>query len=100
MTRFLIICIFLRATAIVSGHGGRIVNGKPAAGHEFPALASLHVNGSHYCGANVLSENWLVTAAHCVRTSLPSQQYIRTHRPVEGPSTKWSRESYTRTILD
>ncbi|XP_049946405.1 trypsin 3A1-like [Schistocerca serialis cubense] len=62
--------------ASVSGHGGRIVNGKPAVDHEFPALASLHVNGSHYCGANVLSENWLVTAAHCVTTSVPSQQYI------------------------
>ncbi|XP_049831474.1 chymotrypsin-1-like [Schistocerca gregaria] len=61
---------------MVSGHGSRIVNGKPAADHEFPALASLHVNGSHYCGANVLNENWLVTAAHCVTTSKPSQQYI------------------------
>ncbi|XP_047003020.1 chymotrypsin-1-like [Schistocerca americana] len=76
MKSFLIICILLIATATVSGHGGRIVNGKPAADHEFPALASLHVNGSHYCGANVLSENWLVTAAHCVKTSVPSQQYI------------------------
>ncbi|XP_046987239.1 trypsin-1-like [Schistocerca americana] len=71
-----LICIILGATASVSGHGGRIVNGKPAADHEFPALASLHVNGSHYCGANVLSENWLVTAAHCVTTSAPSEQYI------------------------
>ncbi|XP_049946404.1 trypsin 3A1-like [Schistocerca serialis cubense] len=83
-----LICIILGATASVSGHGGRIVNGKPAEDHEFPALASLHVNGSHYCGANVLSENWLVTAAHCVTTrylvlpinmivsSAPSEQYI------------------------
>ncbi|XP_047105470.1 trypsin-3-like [Schistocerca piceifrons] len=71
-----LICIILGATASVSGHGGRIVNGKPAADHEFPALASLHVNGSHYCGANVLNERWLLTAAHCVRTSAPPEQYI------------------------
>ncbi|XP_049801322.1 chymotrypsin-1-like [Schistocerca nitens] len=76
MRHLLVVYCLFGATALVSGHGGRIVGGEPAADHEFPALASLHVNGSHYCGANVLNERWLLTAAHCVIASGWSQQTI------------------------
>ncbi|XP_049831238.1 chymotrypsin-1-like [Schistocerca gregaria] len=76
MRNLLVVYCLFGATALVSGHESRIVNGKPAADHEFPALSSLHVNGSHYCGANVLNERWLVTAAHCVIASGWSQQTI------------------------
>ncbi|XP_049946402.1 trypsin-3-like [Schistocerca serialis cubense] len=76
MRNLLLVCCLFGATALVSGHGGRIVSGEPAEDHEFPALASLHVNGSHYCGANVLNERWLLTAAHCVIASGWSQQTI------------------------
>merc|ERR1711935_396638 len=43
-----------------------IVNGVDASVGEFPWQASLQVWGSHTCGASLVSEKWLATAAHCI----------------------------------
>jgi len=46
-----------------------IVNGWDARPGEFPWTAGLNWLGSHFCGAVILSEHWLLTAAHCVSGS-------------------------------
>lgn len=44
----------------------RIVNGAFAARGQFPYQVSVRVNGEHSCGGALISQNYVVTAAHCV----------------------------------
>lgn len=44
---------------------GRIVGGKPAFIENYPYQASLLYFTSHICGAVIISDYYVVTAAHC-----------------------------------
>ncbi|KAF4521671.1 hypothetical protein B566_EDAN006259, partial [Ephemera danica] len=50
----------------VVARASRVVNGEPAYIETNPFMASLQLNGSHYCSCTILSAYWLLTAAHCV----------------------------------
>ncbi|XP_055905508.1 trypsin-1 [Eupeodes corollae] len=51
---------------------GRIVNGKIATAGEFTYQLSLRRNNKHICGASVLSNQWAISAAHCVENKRSS----------------------------
>ncbi|KAM9753387.1 LOW QUALITY PROTEIN: ovochymase-2 [Menidia menidia] len=44
----------------------RIVGGTKAAYGSHPWLVSLQKRGSHFCAGAILTERWILTAAHCV----------------------------------
>uniref|UniRef100_A0A672HMC7 Peptidase S1 domain-containing protein n=1 Tax=Salarias fasciatus TaxID=181472 RepID=A0A672HMC7_SALFA len=43
----------------------RIVGGVDAAPGAWPWQASLHYNNQHFCGASLVNDLWLLSAAHC-----------------------------------
>ncbi|XP_058466491.1 trypsin 3A1-like [Malaya genurostris] len=57
----------------LNGRTNRIVGGVETAAHEYPWLAGLFRQGKLYCGASVLTKNYLITAAHCVNAFEPSE---------------------------
>ena len=44
----------------------KIINGQEAVPHSFPWMVSIQGEiDPHYCGASVISPNWVLTAGHC-----------------------------------
>ncbi|XP_026471296.1 trypsin-1-like, partial [Ctenocephalides felis] len=45
----------------------RIVGGRPTGVNRYPWVARLVYDGQFHCGASLVSEDYVLTAAHCVR---------------------------------
>jgi secreted trypsin-like serine protease len=56
----------LKATCGVEGPAmDRIVGGQEAAEHAWPWQVALFIDDAWFCGGSIISENYVLTAAHC-----------------------------------
>lgn len=56
-------------TPVKYGPGGRITGGMEAARHQFPYMVGVvtHLaSGNGFCGGSLISQNYVMTAAHCL----------------------------------
>ena len=44
----------------------RILYGEEADINEYPWQISMWIDQSHFCGGTLVTDQWVVTAAHCV----------------------------------
>jgi trypsin len=60
--------IYLCVLSTVSAAQPRIVGGNEAVANDYPFMVSVEyqVNNFHFCGASLITENKVLTAAHCI----------------------------------
>lgn len=49
-----------------AGPSPQIVGGQESVAGTYPWMAALFVDGKYFCGGTLISEEWVVTAAHCL----------------------------------
>ncbi|MEM9492804.1 MAG: serine protease, partial [Myxococcota bacterium] len=71
-----------------------IVGGVPTEITTTPYQVSLQAGpGQHYCGGSILSETWIVTAAHCVTAPAPTTPAL-----IAAGSNQLSQPAQTATV--
>ncbi|TMW53533.1 hypothetical protein DOY81_001410 [Sarcophaga bullata] len=55
----------------------RVMGGDFARRGEYPYHAAIFLGSSYGCGGSIISETFVLTAAHCVYNRQPSQMYVR-----------------------
>ena len=46
---------------------GQIIGGRPTSVNRHPYQVSMVLNGNSFCGGFIISQDYVLTAAHCVQ---------------------------------
>ncbi|XP_043986018.1 granzyme E-like isoform X2 [Gambusia affinis] len=103
--------LILVLTFCTEAHAGKIIGGREAAPHSRPYMALLSCyddNGNEaFCGGILVSEDFVITAAHCKAKSYKVCLGLHTYSenssclPVEQefPHNEYNDENYTNDIM-
>lgn len=67
--------------ATASDDPGVLIVGGHDATEQYDWMASLQRDGNHSCGASLIDERWVLTAAHCVQDAAPADLGLRIGSP-------------------
>jgi secreted trypsin-like serine protease len=68
----------------IPGSKDRIVGGNEATPHSYPWMAALFVDDAWFCGATLISDEWVLTAAHCAHDASHMRVMLGAHNVKEA----------------
>lgn len=81
---------FKKGTKSMAGECGipgpmdRIVGGSEATPHSYPWMAALFVDDQWFCGGSLISDEWVLTAAHCAKDASEMRVMLGAHNVREA----------------
>uniref|UniRef100_A0A669DCG0 Zgc:100868 n=2 Tax=Oreochromis niloticus TaxID=8128 RepID=A0A669DCG0_ORENI len=78
----------------------RIVGGQVAPDGSWPWQVSLQTSGSHFCGGSLINSQWVLTAAHCFKTTDQSGLSVNLGRQtLQGSNPNAVSQTVTQIII-
>ncbi|ALC38889.1 Phae1 [Drosophila busckii] len=105
LSSYLLVCCILFASSFVTSAlvraDGRVVGGVAAPLNSAPYAVSMQYQSTHYCAANILNANWLVTAAHCLtnRAQVLGSTLIAGSNAVAGTASTTQKRSISYFVI-
>jgi len=82
----------------IPGNKDRIVGGEEATPHSYPWMAALFVDDTWFCGGTLISDEWVLTAAHCAKDATEMKVMLGAHN-VREDSEEGRLELVTRDFF-